>query len=242
MEEAVARNGDYKVLILTSDPGTIDEVTEIGRKNFEHSTVLFWQMGDMSTKQDVIHAFEQTDYNLIVSYINGIILKRHHLERARFGAVNFHPSPPEHGGAFGIWCQPVVCREFRTHHGVTLHEMDEDIDHGPIYRVSRWEVPEDASIQSVVERSFAECLSLYEEAMDELGRSSNGTQCFGPIGEQWHPTNRNLTVADVRRWFAALDPAHPAHQERVPFNHPRAIISVPYFDDIEDEAEVAATT
>ncbi|MDX6563361.1 MAG: hypothetical protein QOD65_3175, partial [Gaiellales bacterium] len=40
------------------------------------------------------------------------------------------------------------------------------------------------------------------------------------------------TVVDVRDWFDALDPAHPAHQERVPFNHPRAIISPPYFDDI----------
>jgi hypothetical protein len=48
----------------------------------------------------------------------------------------------------------------------------------------------------------------------------------------WHPTNRNHTVEDVRRWFAALDPDHPAHQERVPFNHPRAIYSPPYFDDL----------
>ena len=39
------------------------------------------------------------------------------------------------------------------------------------------------------------------------------------------------TIGDVRAWFAALDPDHPAHQERIPLNHPRAIISPPYFDD-----------
>jgi methionyl-tRNA formyltransferase len=235
----VARSGDYKALILTSDPGTIAEVTEIAERNFENVSVLFWEMGNMSTKPDAIRRIEETDYNLIISYINGIILKRRHLEKARFGAVNIHPAPPEHGGAWGIWCQPVIRRDFRTHHGVTLHEMDEDIDNGPVYRATRWQVDEDATILSVVERSFAECLPLYKQAAEELGRSPNGSKCFGRPTEKWHPTNRNHTVEDVRRWFAALDPAHPAHQERVPFNHPRGILSPPYFDDVPAEALVA---
>jgi folate-dependent phosphoribosylglycinamide formyltransferase PurN len=228
----VAENGDYRVLLLTSDPGTIDEVTDVGRRNFEHVTVVFWEMGNTATKPDVLRQIEETDYNLIVSYINGIILKRHHLETAHFGAVNIHPAPPEHPGAWGIWCQPVICREVRTHHGTTVHEMDEDIDHGPIYRVDRWEVSEDATIQSVVERSFGDCLPVLENVAEELGRSPNGTGCFQQIDERWHPTNRHHTVEDVRAWFAALDPAHPAHQERIPLNHPRATMSPPYFDDV----------
>lgn len=228
----MAENRDYKVLILTSDPGTIAEVTEIGKRNFENSTVVFWEIGDMSTKPLVLQQIDATDYNLIISHINGIILKRHHLDKAHFGAVNIHPAPPEHGGAWGIWCQPVICRDFRTHHGVTVHEMDEDIDHGPIYRVERWEVSEDATIQSVVERSFADCLTVTAQVAHDLSQSSNGTQSFEQIDETWHPTNRNHTVEDVRRWFKALDPGDPAHQERVPLNHPRAILSPPYFDDL----------
>jgi methionyl-tRNA formyltransferase len=228
----MAENRDYKALILTSDPGTIDEVTEIGNEHFENATVLFWEMGNMSTKPRVLQQIENTHYNLIISHINGIILKRHHLERAQFGSVNIHPAPPEHGGAWGIWCQPVIRRDFRTHHGVTVHEMDEDIDHGPVYQVHRWEVGEDATIESVVERTYAECLTAFERVTEELGQSSDGTRCFQQIDESWHPTNRHHTVVDVREWFDALDPAHPAHSERVPFNHPRAIISPPYFDDV----------
>jgi methionyl-tRNA formyltransferase len=228
----MAKNRDYKALILTSDPGTIDEVTEIGNEHFENATVLFWEMGNMSTKPRVLQQIEDTHYNLIISHINGIILKRHHLERARFGSVNIHPAPPEHGGAWGIWCQPVIRRDFRTHHGVTVHEMDEDIDHGPIYEVRRWEVGEDATIQSVVDRTFDECLAVCAHVAGKLARSSEGTRCFQQLDDTWHPTNRHHTVADVRRWFEALDPAHPAHQERVPFNHPRAIIGPPYFDDL----------
>lgn len=228
----MADNRDYKVLILTSDPGTISELTEIGKRNFAFSAVVFWEMGNMSTKPAALQQIDETGYNLIISHINGIILKRHHLDKAHFGAVNIHPAPPEHGGAWGIWSQPVICRDFRTHHGVTVHEMDEDIDHGPIYQAQRWEVSEDATIQAVFERSFADCLTTSERVAQELSKSSNGTRAFAQIDETWHSTNRNHTVEDVRRWFKALDPGHPAHQERVPFNHPRAIPSPPYFDDL----------
>ncbi len=228
----MATNGDYRVLILTSDSTTISEVTEIGEKNFEHVDVVFWEMGNMSTKPAVLRQIDAIDYNLIVSYINGIILKEHHLATAEYGAINIHPAPPEHGGAFGIWCQPVIDRGFRTHHGVAVHEIDLEIDHGPIYRVRRWDVADDEAIQSVAERSFGECLQIFDEVAEELGRSPNGTRCFDRLDESWHPTNRNHTVEDVRRWFEALDPAHPAHEERVLFNHPRAILGPPYFDDL----------
>lgn len=207
-------------------------VSEIGRRNFANVTILYWEFDNMSTMQEVLQQIEESDYNLIISYINGIILTRDQLERARFGALNIHPAPPEHGGAWGIWCQPVICRDFRAHHGVTVHEMDEDIDHGPIYQVKRWEVDKDASIQSVADRTHEECLVVFEQMAEELGRSTCGTGCFQEIDESWHPTNRHHTVEDVRQWFDALDPAHPAHQERVPLNHPRAITSPPYFDDV----------
>ena len=115
---------------------------------------------------------------------------------------------------------------------MTVHEIDEQIDHGPIYRVRRWEVDEDATIESVFERSIAECLEIFEEVAEELGRSPNGTRCFPHLDEAWDPTNGHHTIEDVRSWFEALDPDHPAHQERVIYNHPHATYSPPYFDDI----------
>ena len=228
----MAENPDYDVLVLSSDETTIDELTGIAREHFRSPTVLYWEMGNTATKPDVLRQIEATQYNVIISYINGIILKRHHLEKAHFGALNIHPAPPEHGGAFGIWCQPVIRRDVRTHHGVTVHEMDLDIDHGPIYEARRWDVGEDATIQSVVDRTSDECLAVCADMAEQLARSPDGTRCFQQIDDRWHPTNRHHTVVDVRQWFEALDPAHPAHRERAPFNHPRAIIAPPYFDDL----------
>jgi methionyl-tRNA formyltransferase len=228
----MAERPDYKVLIITSWHDHIDRLTEIGRENFGHVTVVYWELGDMSAKPDVLQQIADTDYNLLISYVNGLILNRQHLERAQFGAINFHLAPPEHPGLFGFLCQPVICRHIRTDHGVTVHEIDEEIDHGPIYRVRRWEVDEDATIESVLERSLAECLEIFEEVAQELARSTNGTRCFSRIDEAWDPANGHSTIEDVRSWFDALDPTHPAHQERVLLNHPRATASAPFFDDI----------
>jgi methionyl-tRNA formyltransferase len=231
---------DYKVLLLTSDPFSIPEITRVGEKNFDNLTVLFWAHGDMTSKPGVLQEIEATDYNLVISYINGIVLKRHHLEKAHFGAINIHPAPPEHGGVWGLWCQPVISRHIRTHHGVTMHEIDEDIDHGAIYHVKRWDVDQDSSIQSVAQRSFAECFMVLEQAARQLSQSPNGTRTFSSMDETWDPTNRHHTIEDVRRWFEALDPSHPAHKERVPFNHPRATFSPPYFDDLPSLSGLSA--
>lgn len=223
---------DYRVLLLTSIPGSEAETAAIARRFFENPTVLFWEMGNSATKPGVLAQIENTDYNLIISYVNGIILKPHHLQRATCGAINIHPSPPEHGGCWGCWCQPVVNRSVRTHHGTTVHEIDGEIDHGPIYLAERWEVPSSATIQSVFERSVQDCLRMLDIVCERIAAGDKGTKCFRPLDEQWHPTNRHTPIAQMRRWFADLDPGHAAHQERIFLNHPRAIISPPYFDDL----------
>ena len=65
----------YRLLLLTSIPGSEPEITAIAVKYFANPTVLFWEMGNLSTKADVLKAMDDTDYNLIISYISGIILK-----------------------------------------------------------------------------------------------------------------------------------------------------------------------
>lgn len=230
--ERIAMARDYRLLLLTSVPGSESETAAIAARSFDDPTVIFWEMGNASTKPGVLAQIEATDYNLIISYVNGIILKPPHLQRATYGAINIHPSPPEHGGCWGCWCQPIVNRSTRTHHGTTVHEVDEHIDHGPIYLAERWEVPSSWSIQRVFERSVQDCLRMLEIVCERIAGSEVGTRCFTPIDARWHPANRHTPIEEMRKWFSAMAPDHPVHQERIFLNHPRAIISPPYFDDL----------
>jgi methionyl-tRNA formyltransferase len=223
---------ERRLLVLTSRQAAVDDVTAIARASFAHVTVLFWQFGNRDTRPAVVEALEATDYDLLVSHVNGLVLRPHQLARATHGAVNIHPAPPEHPGAMGIYCQPVIRRDVRTHHGVTVHEMDERIDHGPIYRADRWDVAPDATIASVADRAVAHCLTVFAELVPRLAASREGSASLPRADERWDVANGHHTVEDLRAWFAALDPAHPAHGERVPMNHPRALLRPPYFDDL----------
>ena len=236
----VADKPEYRALFLSSVPETLDQVTAIANEHFRNPTVIYWEMGNTATKPEALEQIEATPYNVIVSYINGLILKRPHLDRARFGAVNIHPAPPEHGGAFGIWCQPVIRRDVRSPARRDGAEMDEDIDHGPLYEVKRWEVGEDATIQSVVDRTSDECLALCARMAGRLARSSDRIPLLPDHRRHVAPHKPASHGRGRREWFEALDPAHPAHQERVPFNHPRAVINPPYFDDLTPGAPAAS--
>lgn len=225
-------NDTYRVLLLTSIPDSAAEVMAVASRHFRDPQVLFWEMGNLATKPAVLAGIEACDYNLLISWVGGVVLKAPHLRKATKGAVNIHPGPPEHGGCWGVWCQPVVQRSLRSHHGTTVHEIDEIIDHGPIYRAERWPVPEEARIEDVFLRSIDECWQMLEWVCSSIASSDQGTRCFTPTADRWDPDNRHTPIAEIRRWFASLDAAHPAHQERIFMNHPRAIINPPYFDDL----------
>jgi methionyl-tRNA formyltransferase len=227
----MVKNKNYRMLLLTSIPDLLDTITAMTRQHFHNVESIYWEMGNMETKPGVLKQMEESDYNLIISHVNGIILKRHHLDKAKLGAINIHPGPPEAPGCWGVFCQPIVRRDMRTHHGVTLHEIDEMIDHGLIYAAERWEVGDSDSIESVMGKAMEGCMEMLDFALKKLGASPHGTLCFGEIDEKWDADGpRN--VEDVQAWFAALDSSHPAHQERVFMNHPKAIISPPYFSDL----------
>ncbi len=228
----MARNQDYKVLLLTSLPGIMDDITVMTRADFANVESLYWQMGNKGTKSGVLGQIEASGYNLIISYVSSIILQPHHLAQASFGAVNIHPAPPEHPGAWGIYCQPVIRLGVRCHHGVTLHEINEKIDAGPIYAVERWPVGENDSIKSVLKKSMERCAAMLEFTVKTLAGSSNGSKCFERIDEHWDAANGRHGIADVQAWFRDLDPGHPAHNEHIVLNHPGAIMAPPYFSDL----------
>ena len=227
----MAESPDYDVLVLSSirDARRADRHCEPA---FQDPTVIYWEMGNMATKPGVYRADR------------GDAVQRHH-----FLLQRHHPqAPPSRAGAFR--CTQYSSRStgarWRVRHLVPAghpprcantsrrdgardgsgYRSRADLRGEALGRRRRRDDPVRGS--TVRPRSAWRCATHGRAT----GRSPDGTRCFQQIDDTWHPTNRHHTVADVRQWFEALDPAHPAHQERVPFNHPRAIISPPYFDDV----------
>ena len=112
----MAEKPEYHALVLSSIPETLDEVTAIANEHFEDPTVIYWEMGNTATKAAVLEQIEATPYNVIISYINGIILKRRHLDQAVFGrsiSIPLRPSTavPSASGASrssAATCEPIT--------------------------------------------------------------------------------------------------------------------------------------
>lgn len=61
------------------------------------------------------------------------------ISKARKGAINFHPCPPKHPG-LACYVYPLLFPEKRNWHGVTVHEINEKLDNGQIYRTVRFPI------------------------------------------------------------------------------------------------------
>ncbi len=129
----MARNQDYKVLLLTSVPDIIEAITAITREHLPSVESIYWEMGNLETKPAAIKQIEARDYTLITSHINSIILKPNHLAQASLGAVNIHRAlslvPEEVKGFFDLdtaqYLPDAALRDFATEYRDLTHAQIE---------------------------------------------------------------------------------------------------------------------
>ena len=95
----------------------------------------------------------------------------------------------------------MINREYRTHHGVTVREIGEDVDYGQIYFIERREVLASASIESIFEHRVADSLRMLEITCKRMSQSKKGARCFTPIDERWA---RLIDIPRSRKFGAGL--------------------------------------
>lgn len=73
----------------------------------------------------------------IISFKSDLYLPESILERAKYGAINFHPGPPMYRG---LGCYKAALANRDRTYGVTCHHMDGKLDHGPIISVKSFSI------------------------------------------------------------------------------------------------------
>jgi len=104
--------------------------------------------------------------DIIYSVQHHEILKERHIRRAQQISVNLHLAPlPEYRGcnqfSFAIWDQAKVF-------GVSIHEIDAQIDHGDVLFEQRFPIPEECWVSDLYDRSVAEACSLFEASLPDI--------------------------------------------------------------------------
>lgn len=109
---------------------------------------------------------ELSEVDFVISVQYHEILKAKHIAKARLKTVNLHMAPlPEYRG----------CNQFSfailngdKEFGVTLHEIDEGIDSGPILSERRFRIPDGLFVGDLYSLAYQESIILFKESLPDL--------------------------------------------------------------------------
>jgi methionyl-tRNA formyltransferase len=125
---------------------------------FKETETVFWEYGDPPPEAKL--ASWEGDW--ILSMKNDLFLPAEILKKARRGAINFHPAPPQYRGlggyVYGIY-------NGDSSYGITCHHMTTTLDKGPIIRVLRFPLFPCDTTSSLRERTGVFCIALLHEIL-----------------------------------------------------------------------------
>lgn len=123
--------------------------------NKGHDITYEWATG---RGQKVSESALEWEGDLIISFLNYIIIPKEILEKAP--AINFHPGPPEHPGS---GCMSWGLYSGQKIYGVTVHEVNEEVDGGKILKVRRFDISDCKSREELEHKAKTELLTLFYE-------------------------------------------------------------------------------
>lgn len=94
----------------------------------------------------------------LIAYVTPEIVSTETLTALGYGAINFHPGPPEYPG----WAPSHFALYQRaTEFGATVHVMVERVDAGPIIDVARFPIPADISVLGLEGLAYGHLAQLF---------------------------------------------------------------------------------
>jgi folate-dependent phosphoribosylglycinamide formyltransferase PurN len=180
----------------------------IVKRYFDHIVVIPYDeyvQGEAGISK-IKNKLSEMEYDYIISFWSELYLTEDILKRAKKGAINIHPAPPEHPG-LGMFTFPRLFPHLRSHHGVTLHEMDNILDHGKIYQAIRFPI-ENKNDLELADYTGDLSLQLLDETCRLLadGLPTHHLQNADCINEKWHSSL--YTTAMEKEWLNHLPYDH----------------------------------
>jgi methionyl-tRNA formyltransferase len=94
----------------------------------------------------------------LIAFATPEIVSKSVLARLGYGAINFHPGPPDYPG----WAPAhFALYERATAFGATVHIMVERVDAGPIIDVARFPIPADIAVLGLEGLAYAHLAQLF---------------------------------------------------------------------------------
>ena len=143
----------------------------LGRKRDIYSKLIFLYIKNLAKNIKVFYSEKPREkinkkifnvpkfwYDYIISFRSFHILNENQIKKSRYGAINFHPGPPEYRG---IGCVNYALYDGVRRYGVTAHLISKKIDHGKIINVKRLKILKKDNVESLLKKTY---LIQYKQA------------------------------------------------------------------------------
>lgn len=146
------------------------------------------------------YTLETWNGDFIFSFKNYCILKSKIIESARYMAINFHPGTPDYPGSGSYnWAIYHGADKF----GVTVHLIDEKIDHGKILDVFKFptgSISDPATLKSTCDVFSVQVFKDIINKIDILGQDwIDNKTCFEDHDHKWKRPARSIKDLDKMR-------------------------------------------
>ena len=154
----------------------LGKVLFFGRKNDPNVSKLLSYIKKKTKKINIVwsnspgeklklNKFFNEDYDYIFSFRSFYILKKKLIHKAKFAAINFHPSIPKYRG---MGCLNFAMYNNEKFYGTTAHLIDSKIDHGKILNVKRFKLLKRYSVETLLEKTHHTMLKQAIEIINLL--------------------------------------------------------------------------
>ena len=127
----------------------------------------------------------QWDGDYIFCFRSLFVLPKYLIDKAKIGAVNFHPAPVEYPGS---GCLNFALYDNATHYGVTAHIMNEKVDNGAILKCQRFPILPSDTVDTLLQRTHLKLVNLFFDVATDLvlgGKESLDRMVLSSSGEKW---------------------------------------------------------
>lgn len=162
---------------------------------FKKNKINFFNIKKNINQEKYLKKITYINPDLIISS-NSLIFGNNILKIPKYGCLNRHTALlPSYGGIWPV-LQAISHNESKT--GVSIHQMNEEIDEGTIYAQSEIDISNNKNMSSIYKTAFSMSSQLIINAIDNLlnkkkGPTSSGKRSYFsfPTKQEWSNFRKN---------------------------------------------------
>lgn len=152
------------------------EILFIGKKNDVNAQIASEYLKQIFPKAEIVFGIRGESFpedllswegDYIFSYLSPWIIPNSLLVKAKKGAINWHPGPPEYPG---IGCTNFAIYNDEKKFGITCHYMLSKVDTGKIIEVKRFNVLENDSVYSITQKCYSLILNSFYRLIEKISK------------------------------------------------------------------------